>query len=181
MVHSVDETLNSRTEELKQSLFLWRHILLPINNLFQWKHKQDPFIISGFITLIFLIVFQTNPSVLTLCCSIVLIFVLIDLLVPVSMPLIFKNEKWTSKDDLEYTKFCEQIAHFEQFVKLKCQTALKMREEQPTMYLMIGGISLGFLAFCGQRIDNLLLCYFITLVICLIPGIRHRQLITSIS
>ncbi len=64
---------------------------------------------------------------------------------------------------------------------------------------MVGGIFLTFIAFCGQRIDNLLLCYLtskielfeklkniilfffnLALIVCLIPGARNRQLIPLI-
>jgi hypothetical protein len=60
---------------------------------------------------------------------------------------------------------------------------------------MVGAILLAFIAFCGQRVDNLLLtyltsefCFFysrnsiidLALTICLIPGIRNRQLIPLI-
>ncbi len=58
---------------------------------------------------------------------------------------------------------------------------------------MIGIIFLSFIAFCGQRIDNLLLTYFIgkiqffnlntrksfrnlVLIVSLIPGVYNRQL-----
>jgi hypothetical protein len=59
---------------------------------------------------------------------------------------------------------------------------------------MVGAIFLSFIAFCGQRIDNLLLSYLtskfsyfrqikyvriilLALTVCLTPGIRNRQLI----
>jgi hypothetical protein len=65
---------------------------------------------------------------------------------------------------------------------------------------MIGSIVLGFIAYCGQRIDNLLLIYItsifgnliiikknhrfcflnLALVVCLIPGICHQRLIEFI-
>jgi hypothetical protein len=63
---------------------------------------------------------------------------------------------------------------------------------------MVGAIFLAFIAFCGQRVDNLLLSYltsriflfifeielliivYSALTICLIPGIRNRQLIPLI-
>jgi len=63
---------------------------------------------------------------------------------------------------------------------------------------MVGGIFLTFIAFCGQRFDNLLLFYLtskikifeklrnrifsfnLALIVCLIPGVRNRQLIPLI-
>jgi len=43
-----------RTEELKKSLTIWRSILLPLNNLLEWEHKYDPFIIFGILSFIFM-------------------------------------------------------------------------------------------------------------------------------
>lgn len=65
----------------------------------------------------------------------------------------------TQTKDAKFNRICERIAHFEQHVKDMCEAALKMRRERPLMYLMVGAILLAFIAFCGQRIDNLLLSY----------------------
>ncbi|CAF3446492.1 unnamed protein product [Rotaria sp. Silwood2] len=48
------DDLRERTEEFKQSLVIWRNILLPLNNLLEWEHKYDPFVIFGIITFIFM-------------------------------------------------------------------------------------------------------------------------------
>ncbi|CAF1280931.1 unnamed protein product [Rotaria magnacalcarata] len=174
------DDLRDRTEELKQSLVIWRNILLPLNKLLEWENKYDPFIIFGIITFIFIFILQANPPVLTLVSCVILAFVLIDLLVPIGIRMLFKNEHWTSVKDAKYTRLCERIANFEQHIKQLCESALKMRKERPLMYLMLGAILLSFIAFCGQRVDNLLLSYLTTLLICLIPGIRNRQLIPFI-
>ncbi|CAF0956893.1 unnamed protein product [Adineta ricciae] len=177
MANNIDtssKSLNSRIEELKQSLMPWRHILLPLNDLLRWRHKQHPFVIFGSITLIYLFISQTNPSVLTFISCFVLILVLLDFLAPISISLLFKNEKWTSMHDTQYAELCKQIANLEQFLRSKYQLVLQIREEQPTMYLIVGGICLGFVALCCQHFDNLFLSYSITLIICLLPGICHR-------
>lgn len=171
------EDFQYRTNELKASLSIWRNILLPLNNLLEWEHKYDPFLLFGIITFIFIFIFQIDPPVLTLVSCVVLTVVLIDLLVPVAIRMLFKNDHWTSVKEAKYTRLCERIANFEQHIKQLCESALKMRKERPLMYLMIGAIVLAFIAFCGQRVDNLLLSYLTTLTICLIPGIRNRQLI----
>ncbi|CAF1367895.1 unnamed protein product [Adineta steineri] len=174
------DEIHQRTGELKQSLAIWRNILLPLNNLLEWEHKYDPLVIFGIITFIFIFILQANPSVLTLVSCVILVFVLIDLLVPMAIRIIYKNDNWTSTKDSKYTRLCERIANFEDHIKQLCESALKMRKERPLMYLMIGAIFLAFIAFCGQRIDNLLLSYLTTLTICLVPGIRNRQLIPFI-
>ena len=64
---------------------------------------------------------------------------------------------------------------------------------------MAGGITLAFIAFCGQHVDNLLLSYVISkcdhrdemrsnkrisllaLTVCLIPGIRNRRILPWIQ
>ncbi|CAF0866185.1 unnamed protein product [Rotaria sp. Silwood1] len=174
------DELRERTEEFKQSLVIWRNILLPLNNLLEWEHKYDPFVIFGIITFIFIFILQANPPVLTLVSCVVLAFVLIDLIVPIIARLLFKNDNWTSAKDAKYTRLCGRIANFEQHIKKLCESALKMRKERPLMYLMLGAIFLSFIAYCGQRVDNLLLSYLTTLITCLIPGIRNRQLIPLI-
>jgi len=42
----------------------------------------------------FSFIFQTNPPVLTLVSCVILAFVLIDLLVPMAVRALFKNENW---------------------------------------------------------------------------------------
>ncbi|CAF1338266.1 unnamed protein product [Adineta ricciae] len=175
--HIKSDEIKQRTGELKQSLAIWRNILLPLNNLLEWEHKYDPMVIFGIITFIFIFILQANPPVLTLVSCVVLVFVLIDLLVPIAIRVLFKNDHWTSAKEAKFTRLCERIANFEEHIKKLCESALKMRKERPLMYLMIGAIFLAFIAYCGQRIDNLLLSYLTTLTTCLIPGIRNRQVI----
>jgi len=38
-------------------------------------------------------------------------------------------------NDAKYSRLCEHIAHFEQYIKHKCESALKMRQERPIMVL----------------------------------------------
>ena len=47
---------------------------------------------SSFVSFSF--IFQTNPPVLTLVSCVILAFVLIDLLVPMAVRALFKNENW---------------------------------------------------------------------------------------
>ncbi|CAF4660011.1 unnamed protein product [Rotaria sp. Silwood1] len=157
--------LSYRTKELKQSLIIWRNVLVLINNLLEWEHKYDSLIIFGIITFIFFCIREINPPILTLISCLVLIVVLIDVLAPI---------------EAKYSRLCERIANLEQHIKHKCELVLKIRKERPSMYLMIGSICLAFIAFCCQNIDNLLLSYLTTLILCLTPGIRDRQLIPLI-
>ncbi|CAF3497779.1 unnamed protein product [Rotaria sp. Silwood1] len=170
--------LSYRTKELKQSLIIWRNVLVLINNLLEWEHKYDSLIIFGIITFIFFCIREINPPILTLISCLVLIVVLIDVLAPIGIQIKFLFR--TSTKEAKYSRLCERIANLEQHIKHKCDLALKIRKERPLMYLMIGSICLAFIAFCCQNIDNLLLSYLTTLILCLTPGIRDRQLIPLI-
>jgi hypothetical protein len=51
---SLFKDLQARTEELKDSLAIWRSVLLPLNNLLDWEHQYDPFVLIGIITFVFM-------------------------------------------------------------------------------------------------------------------------------
>ncbi|CAF4029309.1 unnamed protein product [Rotaria magnacalcarata] len=174
------DKLTRRTNELKRLLINWRHILFPINSLLEWEREYDPLIIFGIITFIFFSILKINPSVLTLVSFVILIVVLTDLLVTNGIHIVFKYESWTQSKEANYKRLCERIAHLETFLKHKCESVLKMRKERPSMYLIVGTICLLFFAYCCQNIDNLLLSYLITLVVCLTPGVHNQQLISLI-
>ena len=78
-------------------------------------------------------ILQANPPVLTLVSCVVLIIVLIDLLVPMAVRMLIKNENWTSAKAAKYTRLCERLANFEAHIKKLCESALKMRKERPLM------------------------------------------------
>ncbi|CAF3332777.1 unnamed protein product [Rotaria socialis] len=172
--------LTRRTNELKRLLINWRYILVPINSLLEWEREYDPLIIFGIITFIFFSILKINPTVLTLVSFVMLIVVMIDLLVINGVHIVSKYESWTQSKETKYKRLCERIAHLETFLKHKCESVLKMRKERPSMYLIVGSICLLFFAYCCQNIDNLLLSYLATLVICLTPGVHNRQLISLI-
>lgn len=87
-------TIRDRTEDHKKTLILWRHILIPLNNLLEWEHQYDPLIIFGSLTGIFGFIHLLNPSLLTLISCSILIIVLIDLLGPIGLESFYKNENW---------------------------------------------------------------------------------------
>ncbi|CAF1607729.1 unnamed protein product [Didymodactylos carnosus] len=53
---------SDRLFEIKNSLAIWRNILLPLNNLLEWEHKYDPLILFGLITIVFASIYFIDES-----------------------------------------------------------------------------------------------------------------------
>ena len=80
--------------ELKQNLEAWKVLLLPVNNLLEWEHKFDPFIILGINTFIFGLLMYYNPSILTTVSVLGLSVLLLESAVPIVTNYFFKTSEW---------------------------------------------------------------------------------------
>ena len=80
--------------ELKQNLEAWKVLLLPVNNLLEWEHKFDPFIILGANTLLFGLLMYYSPSILTTVSVLGLAVLLLESAVPIVTSYFFKTSEW---------------------------------------------------------------------------------------
>lgn len=117
--------------ELKQKLDAWKVLLLPINNLLEWEHTFDPFVIVAANTFLFGMLMYYSPSILTTIAVLGLTMLLVESVVPLITGYFFKRAEWDPSSDMKYTRICERLSNFHRhFIAFRVKLENIRRERQ---------------------------------------------------
>lgn len=173
------ESLKDRVQSLKRSLEGWREVLLPLNSLLMWERAYDPGILVGTTTLIFLMLWYFEPSVLTTLSILGIIVCVVDYLVPTLSVNFFNPDKWTGIKERKFEDICRGMVktwdHFHNFHSF----VNYFKETKPKIYFVVILALLVLIAWIGNLMDNLLLTYLIVCFSVLLPGLKHHGILNN--
>nr|CAD7392733.1 unnamed protein product [Timema cristinae] len=150
---------DKRVKELKRELEGWREVILPLNSVILWENNLYPGLLAGVTTALFLLFWLLDPSLLTTVSVIGLVAALVDYLVPTLTASLSHPESWTGAKERKLEDICRALAIAEHQGFSYCKTFYDMRNTRPKMYYLSVIVSLVFLAWLGNTVNNLLLTY----------------------
>uniref|UniRef100_A0A2K5J834 ADP ribosylation factor like GTPase 6 interacting protein 1 n=1 Tax=Colobus angolensis palliatus TaxID=336983 RepID=A0A2K5J834_COLAP len=139
--------LAAETSSLEEQLQGWGEVMLIADKVLRWERAWFPPAIICVISLVFLIIYYLDPSVLSGVSCFVMFSCLADYLVPILVPRIFGSNKWTTEQQQKFHEICSNV------VKTRCRTV-------------------GWWKF-----HNLLLTYLIVTSLLLLPGLNQHGII----
>uniref|UniRef100_A0A8C5KEW1 ADP-ribosylation factor-like protein 6-interacting protein 1 n=1 Tax=Jaculus jaculus TaxID=51337 RepID=A0A8C5KEW1_JACJA len=154
------------TASLEEQLQGWGEVL-------RWERAWFPPAIMGVVSLLFLIIYYLDPSVLSGVSCLVMLLCLADYLVPILAPRIFGSNKWTT----------EQPQRFHEILKTRGRALgwwkrlFTLKEEKPKMYFMSMISSLAAVDWVEHQVRNLLLTYLIVTFVLLLLGLNPHKII----
>lgn len=166
-----------RVKQLKRSLEGWREVVLPLHSLLTWKEKWYPGVIFGFITVTFLFVWWLDPAVLTLVSVLGILAVLVDYLVPTLAASFCRADSWTGTKEKRLEEVCRSLVSAETCLRSVCTGLGAWRTSRPKLYYVVVLALLFLAAYIGSIINNMLLTYFIVLLITLAPGLCRQGIL----
>nr|CAD7604665.1 unnamed protein product [Timema genevievae] len=169
--------LDKRVKELKRELEGWREVILPLNSVLLWEKNFYPGLLAGVTTAFFLLFWLLDPSLLTTVSVIGLVAALVDYLVPTLTASLCHPESWTGAKERKLEDICRALVITEHQGISYCKTFYEMRNTRPKMYYLSVIVSLVFLAWLGNTVNNLLLTYLFVLVLLLLPGLKHHGIL----
>nr|BAH13361.1 unnamed protein product [Homo sapiens] len=89
--------LAAETASLEEQLQGWGEVMLMADKVLRWERAWFPPAIMGVVSLVFLIIYYLDPSVLSGVSCFVMFLCLADYLVPILAPRIFGSNKWTTE------------------------------------------------------------------------------------
>ncbi|KAK6637512.1 hypothetical protein RUM44_007934 [Polyplax serrata] len=173
---SVNE-IEKEAKKLKRDLESWREVILPLNSVLLWEENAYLGILIGTTTLVFLLLWQLNPSILSMLSFFGIIVTVIDYLVPTLTLHFCHPEKWTSTKERKLEAICTSLASNKIKLTSFIKSFYQMRKESPKRYYAIVIMTLFCLSWIGNSINNLFLTYLAVTSILLLPGIQQRGLI----
>jgi len=177
-----DEGVSHKAEQelvklFKRRLENWREVLTHLNALITWEKPYYPGIITGVVTLIFILLWYFDPSVLTTLSIFGIIACVLDYVVPILSASFFDSSKWTGARERKYEEICYELVTVYIRMKTIWDSTRQIKETKPYIYFI--GIlgTLTATAWIGNLINNLFLTYLIALFASLLPGIKSHNLV----
>ena len=134
---------------------------------------QYAYVGGGILTLMFGTVWYWDPSFLTFISFLGFVLTIGDYVVPKLLPYILSNE-WNEEKEKKYDEFCRNFVRILGNAERAYTCYMDWRNKRRALNFGLSCISLLVLAWIGNRINNFLLAYLISVAVVLFPKI-HRQ------
>ena len=79
---TMTEVSESRTSRLKNALYDWKEVVLPVNSVLTWEQEWFPGVTAGVVTLFYLIIWYWDPTLITFLAFSGLFFSMADYIGP---------------------------------------------------------------------------------------------------
>jgi len=169
--------LEIRVSDLKQALGAWKEVILPLNTILQWEKQWHPLSIAAFTTILFMMLWLIQPSVLTTLSLLGLTLTVSDYLVPYMTATLLRNEPWTDIQEEEFDRICRSVVILLERTSLAIRSFYLMRSTRPKVYYGASIMSLLILAWLGNAIHNLFLTYIVVTGMLLMPGMQSHGIL----
>jgi hypothetical protein len=118
--------------KVKHDLEVYRELLLILNSVFKWEQSFFPGIIAGVQTLLFIVVWYLDFSLLTLVALITILVTVVDYGYPLVSKFIFKAENWSGTQEKLYEQVIQDIVDVKLSVCGAVSSFFSSRSERST-------------------------------------------------
>ncbi|XP_054614386.1 ADP-ribosylation factor-like protein 6-interacting protein 1 [Dunckerocampus dactyliophorus] len=171
--------LAQETAQLEEQLQAWGEVILVGDRVLRWEKAWFPAALMGATSVLFLLIYYLDPSVLTGLSSTVMLLCLSDYLVPTLAPRVFGSNKWTTEQQQRFHEICGNLMKMQRRVLGWWRRLCTLKEDKPKMYFASVISSLLVVAWIGQQVHNLFLAYVIVSFLLLLPGLNQHGVLSK--
>ncbi|XP_059414091.1 ADP-ribosylation factor-like protein 6-interacting protein 1 [Carassius carassius] len=171
--------LAQETSQLEEQLQGWGEVILAGDKVLRWEKPWYPAVLVGATTMVFMLIYYLDPSVLTGLSCTVMFLCLADYLVPTLAPRVFGSNKWTTEQQQRFHEICGNLVKTQRRVLGWWKRLFALKEEKPKMYFFSVISCLVAVAWIGQEVHNLFLTYLIVSFLLLLPGLSQHGIISK--
>ncbi|XP_061761733.1 ADP-ribosylation factor-like protein 6-interacting protein 1 [Nerophis ophidion] len=171
--------LAQETAQLEEQLQAWGEVILVGDRVLRWEKPWFPAALMSAISVLFLLIYYLDPSVLTGLSSTVMLLCLADYLVPTLAPRVFGSNKWTTEQQQRFHEICGNLVKTQRRVLGWWRRLCALKEDRPKMYFASVISSLLAVAWIGQQVHNLFLTYVIVSFLLLLPGLNQHGVLSK--
>lgn len=95
--------------KIKHDLEQWREIILHIDSVLKWEKKFYPAIIFGVNSILFLMIWYLDFSILTMAALTGFFVAQMDYVYPFVSKILFKPNNWTGVQEKKYEEICSEL------------------------------------------------------------------------
>ncbi|MEQ2250835.1 ADP-ribosylation factor-like protein 6-interacting protein 1 [Ilyodon furcidens] len=123
--------LAQETAQLEEQLQGWREVILAGDRVLRWEKPWFPGALIGATTVVFLLIYYLDPSVLTGLSCTVMLLCLADYFVPTLALKVFGSNKWTTEQQQRFHEICNNLVKSERRVVGWWKRLCSLKEEKP--------------------------------------------------
>lgn len=158
----------------------WQSLILQFESLLTWEKPVLLLKVIFLITLFYGVVWFFEPPLISSVGFLVIIVNLTIYFGPI-LSSRFRVTMPVGEQYRKYLEFCKRLINFRTLTISTFQYIAYLRNYRPFLYTLVCLNVLPILLVIAYRFDGILLAYFLTIVLLLVPGIRHTGVLTIIS
>lgn len=179
MEASKENLLVVETARLEEQLQRWGDVLVAAERALRWEKPVYPVAIAGAVSLLFLVIYWLDPSLLTGVSTFVMTLCVVDFLLPTLTSKFLSPNHWTTDKQQHFNDVCKQLANLRRRLYGWGLRLQDLREEKPLVYLATVTVGLLVLAWIGEQFHNLLLTYMLVMSLLLLPGLNRHGVLSK--
>jgi len=165
--------MNGDTASVKRRIEGVREIVLVVDSVLSWEKEWYPAVTSGSLSLLFLLVWYKDPSMLTLMSVVGLLITVLDFAIPRLQAKLFPESAWSAEKERKLDQICQELMFTKTGLERISDTVFKYKRDSPIIYFTSLVFILLFLAYVGALFSGFFLAYLCLLTMFMIPGL-HR-------
>ncbi|CAG0890858.1 unnamed protein product [Cyprideis torosa] len=176
---SSSTSMGPRSEDLlaltKSQLFNLREAIVVILDVLQWKQDWFPVALTALVTISYYVIWWHEMTVLSVFALSGLILLTFDFLTMQFHSMVEKYIlPWNDKREKQFEFACVEVMRFKYKVAALMESLAQARDKNQAVYYSLMFIFLFSLSWLGSYLNNFFLCYLVTLLVLLFPGLVAR-------
>lgn len=151
-----------------------REIVLLLDSVLSWEKEWFPAVTSGTLSLLFLFVWNQDPSLLTFLSVLGLIITILDYALPRLQAKLFPESAWSPDKERKLDQICQELVFVKTGTERAYESLQLYKESSPLIYLTSTVFGLYLLAYIGSLFSGFFIAYLVLLTVCMIPGLHRR-------
>ncbi|GCB81581.1 hypothetical protein scyTo_0022808, partial [Scyliorhinus torazame] len=123
----------SETAQLEEHLEGWGEVMLAADRILRWEKPWFPAIMMLVVSVVFLLIYWLDPSVLTGVSCAIMMICLADYLVPTIASKMFGSNKWTTEQQQRFHEICSNLVKTQRRIVGWWRRLFALKEEKPKM------------------------------------------------
>jgi len=168
--------MSGEVATLKRKIEVWREIIILADSVLSWDKEWYAAVTSGTLSILFLVIWSQEPSMVTLVALLGLLVTLLDFLVPRIQEKMFSKESWSADKEQKLEKICQELVFVRSLGRRLWAALGEYKASSPCVYLLAVIVSLYTLAYLGTIFSGIFLSFMVLLIVCMLPGLHRRGL-----
>jgi len=162
---------------VKRAVEDWRELVLIGDSVLGWDKEWFPAVTAGSLTVMFLSVWYTEPSLLTLISLLGLLLTLTDYLGPRVMDKVFPEDSWSSDKEARLEDVARSLVRLSNLLQGLGSSLVGLRTSNPLSHFALTSGVLLVTAYIGSIFSGLFIVYINLLGLLMLPGLHRRGLL----